>query len=141
VKTFITILIIIIVAAGIWYLTRPATDSVELGEPPISVVSPNPSAAPEEPSRTKSFTVTGSNFKFDPAELRVQEGDSVEITFVNAGGMHDFVLDAFNARTEVIQAGEQQTIRFTADKKGSFEYYCSVGSHRQMGMVGTLIVE
>ena len=33
------------------------------------------------------------------------------------------------------------TAEFTADKVGSFEYYCSVGSHRSMGMKGVLKVE
>jgi plastocyanin len=28
-----------------------------------------------------------------------------------------------------------------ADKKGTFEYYCSVGQHRALGMKGKLVVE
>jgi len=50
-------------------------------------------------------------------------------------------MNEFNARTKQIKAGETETIEFIADKVGSFEYYCSVGQHRQMGMVGTLVVE
>ena len=33
------------------------------------------------------------------------------------------------------------SVTFIADQEGSFEYYCSVGNHREEGMVGTLIVE
>lgn len=88
----------------------------------------------------KEFTVTGSNFRFAPATLTVKKGDTVKITFKNSGGMHDFVIDEFNARTKQIQGGAQETITFVADKAGSFEYYCSVGNHRAMGMKGTLTV-
>jgi plastocyanin len=88
----------------------------------------------------KEFTVTGSNFKFSPATMSVKKGDTVKITFINSGGMHDWVIDEFDARTSVIQDGAQETITFVADKTGSFEYYCSVGQHRANGMKGTLTV-
>lgn len=90
---------------------------------------------------TKEFTVTGKNFSFAPANMMVKKGDRVKITFVNDAGTHDLVVDGYNARTKIMQGGARETIEFVADKAGSFEYYCSVGSHRQMGMKGTLIVQ
>jgi plastocyanin len=89
----------------------------------------------------KEFTVTGKSFSFTPNELKVKKGDTVKITFKNNGGFHDWVIDEFNARTKQIGDGEIDTVEFTADKAGTFEFYCSVGNHRQMGMVGNLIVE
>lgn len=89
----------------------------------------------------KTFTVGGSNFSFDVQEIRVKEGDKVKITLVNNGGFHDLVIDEFNVATSQIQAGQTSSIEFVANKKGTFEYYCSVGAHRQQGMVGKLIVE
>lgn len=89
----------------------------------------------------KEFKVSGSNFKFDVSEIQVKKGDKVRIVFTSASGFHDWVVDEFNARTKQLQAGETDTIEFVADQAGTFEYYCSVGKHRQMGMVGTLIVE
>ena len=50
-------------------------------------------------------------------------------------------IDEFNAKTRVLNKGEEETITFVADKAGTFEYYCSVGQHRANGMVGKLIVE
>jgi len=93
----------------------------------------------EEPP-LKEFTVTGTNFEFDVDEITVNEGDRVRVTFINGGGFHDWVLDEFNASTDQIQAGDSQTIEFIASQAGEYEYYCSVGSHREQGMVGTLIV-
>jgi nitrosocyanin len=89
----------------------------------------------------KDFTVDGKNFSFSPSTLTVKRGDRVKITFKNTEGTHDFRIDEFNAKTQVIKSGTLETIEFTADKTGSFEYYCSVGSHRAMGMKGTLIVQ
>ncbi len=56
-------------------------------------------------------------------------------------GFHDLVIDEFNARTAQLQTGQSEIIEFVADQSGEFEYYCSIGSHRAMGMVGKLIVE
>ena len=89
----------------------------------------------------KTFEVDGGNYFFKPNTLSVNKGDTVTINFKNVGGMHDFKIDAFNASTQRISTGAQESITFVADKSGSFEFYCSVGQHRQMGMTGTLIVK
>lgn len=94
-----------------------------------------------EQNKVKEVIVSGSNFKFNPTEIRVNQGDQVKITFRNIEGTHDWKLDEFNVGTPVISASQEQSVTFTADKTGTFEYYCSVGNHRQMGMVGNLIVE
>lgn len=91
-------------------------------------------------SVVKEFTVSGSSYKFDPPSLTVSKGDTVKITFNNSGGMHDFQIEEFNAKTKILQSGESETIEFVADQIGTFEYFCSVGNHRAMGMKGNLIV-
>lgn len=124
------------------------TDDVILGDdmmdaaPTTSSVPVAASANPAAPTagQVKEFTVTGSNFKFDMAQMQVNQGDTVKITLKNQGGAHDLKVDGYNVGTKVIQTGEQETFQFVADKAGQFEYYCSVGTHRQMGMKGTLTV-
>lgn len=91
-------------------------------------------------ANVKEFTVEGNNFAFLPNTLTVNKGDTVKLTFINKVGNHDLVIDEFNVRTKILNMGATETITFVADKSGTFEYYCSVGSHRQMGMVGTLTV-
>ena len=73
--------------------------------------------------------------------LTLKKGDRVKITFKNSQGFHDFVIDEYSLASKKTQSPTEEVLEFTADKVGSFEYYCSVGSHRQMGMKGTLIVE
>jgi len=51
------------------------------------------------------------------------------------------VIDEFGVATKQAQSPDTEVLEFTADKAGSFEYYCSVGTHRAMGMKGTLKVE
>lgn len=88
----------------------------------------------------KTFTIITTPYKFSMTEIKVKKGDRVRIVLKNEGGLHDWVVDEFNARTKQLKVGETDTIEFVADKVGTFEYYCSVMQHRQMGMVGKLIV-
>lgn len=120
-----------------------------LHEADVPVVNTMPESGTAETTTTtraegnvKEFTIEGNTqFRFNPSEIRVNQGDTVRITFKNVGGVHDWKLDEFNAATEVIQAGQEQTIEFVASRAGTFQYYCSVGNHRAMGMVGNLIVQ
>ena len=123
---------------------NPVTGSMETGElPPGTDVGASAGASAGATVSTgvvKSFTVTGSNFAFAPNSLSVKKGDTVKITFKNSNGSHNLVIDEFNATTPIIGSGQSAVLEFTASKTGSFEYYCSVGNHRAMGMKGTLVV-
>ncbi|MDB5266593.1 MAG: Blue (Type 1) copper protein [Parcubacteria group bacterium] len=124
--------------------TSYGTDSgmVDDGTVPAPVsTSTSATPAPVSAPTSKTFTVTGSNFAFAPSALSVNKGDKVTIIFKNSGGLHDFKIDEFAAATKRINGGESDTVTFTADRSGSFEFYCSVGTHRQMGMKGTLTVK
>lgn len=116
--------------------SNTSTDAPAVNAPVITITP-----APETKAPVKEFTITGSNFAYAPNSIKVKKGDKVRIIFKNADGFHDLKIDELNVSTAKIQGGAQETIEFTADKVGSFEYYCSVGSHRQMGMKGTLVVE
>ncbi len=145
-RLFIGIVIAVLAVAGILWLVQDGEDNVlQTTTPtPTGSVSPSPTATAMPDGKSGSlreFTVTASNYKFSVAEMRVKEGDTVRVTLRNQQGLHDWVIDEFNAETNQLQSGEQQTIEFIADDKGTFEYYCSVGNHRAMGMVGKLIVE
>jgi len=139
---WIIVIVVLILGGILIFRNQPTPDPV-----PAPIVETIPEPAPAQnsfttaPSEVKSFTVLGSNFKFSLAEIKVKQGDTVKITFKNSGGTHDWRLDEFNAKTQILKDGQEETIEFVADKKGAFEYYCSIGSHRAMGMKGNLIVE
>ena len=131
--------------------TAPTVAEEQTPEPNIiapteeTQVMEEKSAAAEEPAMpekiAKAFPLVGTNFTFSFTEIRVKKGDLVRVIFENKSGFHDFSLDEFNVRTKQLQAGETEMVEFVADKTGEFEYYCSVGSHRAMGMRGKFIVE
>ncbi len=89
----------------------------------------------------KEFTVTGQNFSFTPNVINVNKGDHVKITFNNTQGFHDFKIDEFGVAAKQAKSPNTEVLEFTADKSGTFQYYCSVGAHRSMGMFGTLNVK
>ncbi len=117
--------------------TTTTTTQTQTEEPTTAATE----SATDENAMQKAITVEGGMFFFKPSEIRVKQGEKVTITFKNTQGMHDFVLDEFDVKSEVVQSGKSTTVEFTPTKKGTFEFYCSVGNHRQMGMKGTLIVE
>ncbi len=99
----------------------------------------------EVTSPTGEFTIEGSEFEYSPAAITVSQGDEVKITFKNVGEViHDFVIDEFGVATPVLEPGETATLEFTADKAGTFFFYCSVetptGTHRAAGMEGEITV-
>lgn len=149
----IILVIIVLLGGGAWYYYNSTTTS-DTTETQDTVMENEGDAMMEEgdtmeknedsmmdAGEVKSFTVDSFSFGYDTTEIRVKEGDKVRITLTNSNGFHDWVVDEFNAATKQIQQGETDTIEFVADKAGTYEYYCSVGKHREMGMVGTLIVE
>ncbi len=115
----------------------PLGTDINMEFPTIDSADADKGTSPE----ARTFDVHGANFSFDVKEIRVKAGDTVTVNFTNTEGTHDFVLDEFNARTPRIQGGSSAKVTFVASKKGTYEYYCSVGNHRAMGMVGKLIVE
>ncbi len=80
-------------------------------------------------------------FYYKPDSIRVKKGQKVQIVFKSVDMMHDFNVDELNIKSEVVKGGDTNTFEFVANEAGTFEYYCSIGQHRQQGQVGTLIVE
>ena len=99
--------------------------------------------ATDEPSGDADVTIeiSASNYAYSPEIIRVQNGQIVRIELSVVQGNHDWVVDEFDAATQVVTAGRTTAVEFWADQSGEFEFYCSVSDHRALGMVGTLIVE
>lgn len=91
-------------------------------------------------AEVKEIVIENDGLTFVTEEIRVNEGDRIRLTFRNTGGFHDWVIDEFDAATQQIPAGQEDTIEFVADQAGEFEFYCSVGNHRARGMFGSFVV-
>lgn len=157
-KYIVVIVIVVIVGAFVFFnknkkveapLAQEGDKNVVQGDINSESIISNTMPVPGENSNVKEsivegvreFTVSGKNFSYDQNTITVKKGDRVKITFNNTGGFHNLVIDEYGVTTKTAQAPFSDTIEFTADKVGSFEYYCSVGSHRAQGMFGVLKVE
>jgi len=156
-KSIVSIIVLIVVIVAGVYLLKQNVSSPAATENEKMTVEENTNGAeatPEEnvlitttvttvteTSEVKSFVINGSNFAFAPSSIKVKKGDTVKITLKNVGGTHDLKIDEFKVATAKLADGKEETVTFVADKSGTFEYYCSVGNHRAMGMKGALIVE
>lgn len=158
-KVLTIIIVLLILSGGIYYLST--SDNNDISEEPeldtqeqtqdisgandttiefeleTEIDSNEDASAPQ----IRTFDINSTDHRFSIREIRVNEGDTVRINFNNQVGIHDFVLDEFNVQTAILNPGQSEQIEFVANQSGTFEYYCSVGNHRQLGMVGTLIVE
>ncbi len=156
-NVLIVLAVIVVVGFGFMLLGKNTNtpSPVETGAPSASVAetgekaavtnnTENNSPVPEnesEESVIKTFTVESNGLNFTPNVLKVELGDRVKVIYKNNQGTHNWTLDEFNAKTKLIDAGKTDTVEFTADKTGNFEFYCSVSGHQQAGMKGTLVVD
>lgn len=109
----------------------------------ISLKKPAAPAPAEKITESRGVTVinmTGQNFRFNPDEITVNQGEKVRVVLTALDMPHDFDVDELGVDGPIASPGETIEIEFTADQAGEFKYYCSVGSHRQNGMVGKLVV-
>lgn len=118
------------------------------GASPEASPSASPSASPAaspmaSPSAgsAEEIDVQAMDIMYDITEIRVPADTDVTVNLVNAGVLeHDFNIDELDVHTELLAAGESDSVVVNAPA-GEYEYYCSVAGHREAGMVGKLIAE
>jgi plastocyanin len=76
----------------------------------------------------KEFTITTKkdNWRFEPEEINVTQGDRVILTIVNEDDYdHGIAIDAFGVSQRIPASGTIKA-EFVVTKAGVFPYYCSV---------------
>jgi plastocyanin len=141
----IAIVVVVALIAGFLYFQSSNETNNSVSDSGSEEIIENEEEFGEE-TEVKNFVLTGENFKFimdgkDNPDIIVQQGDIVRIEFISTLGTHDWRIDEFNAVTDIVREGKSTFVEFVADQSGTFEYYCGVGSHRTLGMKGSLIVE
>ena len=143
-NTLIILMVVAVLAVGGFFLVSNFTKGNKTTTPPAATEPTSTETTDQGNAMTsaeQTFDVSAKNFSYSLNEMKVKQGDKITVNFTNNESFHDFNLDEFSVKTSVIGIGKTESITFTADKKGTFEYYCSVGNHRAQGMVGNLIVE
>ncbi len=101
--------------------------------------SPSPAATQAGGSggESKAITIDATNFKFDPGEITVQQGDEVSITLKNSQGNHALKIEGYDKEVK-----GNATVKFVADKAGEFKIVCSIFCGKgHDDMVSKLIVQ
>jgi len=94
-------------------------------------------SAPLRAQDAAKVTINVKNFTFDPAQVTVKPGTTVEWT--DSGGKHTIVADDGSFKSPTLTAGEKFEFKF--DKPGTYRYYCSFhGSKGGHDMAGTVTV-
>lgn len=91
--------------------------------------------------QVRTINLEAGSFYYSPKEIRVKKGETVKIVMTAADMMHDFNIDELDVKMPIVRSGNTGTVEFTPTEEGEFEFYCSVGNHRQQGQTGTLLVE
>lgn len=85
--------------------------------------------------------MTAKQWEFEPGIIGVKQGDKVKLHIKSIDVTHGFALPDFGV-SQRLEPGKEVTVEFTADKKGTYTFFCNVAcgaGHRDMK--GTLVVE
>jgi len=123
---------------------KPVTPAAPIVVPtptPTPTPTPDPVPPPVVQPQTQNFVISASKFEFSPSTITVNKGDIVNITVKSSDVDHGIAIPAFGV-SKTIDAGGSATVKFVADKEGTFEFFCSVfcGSGHST-MTGKLIVK
>jgi cytochrome c oxidase subunit 2 len=87
----------------------------------------------------RSFEMTASRFKFEPATLQVSEGELVRLTLRSTDTEHGLEIKKLKVKVAVPEGGDPVTVEFLADKAGTYEFkcseYCGSGHGRMKGRI------
>lgn len=132
------LLIIGVLALGLFFYFRSQSS------PPVESESMTKKTVVETNKNSEVVEIEMSSFQFSQDTLTFKAGQTVTIKLTNSDSFHDLVVDGLGVASEQISAGDETSITFTLPKDSAgktYEYYCSVGNHRELGMVGLLTVK
>jgi len=90
-------------------------------EPEVTVVPPEP----QEPV-VKEINIEMFKWGFNQDEVEINKGDTVRMILTSSDGTHGFSLPDFGVFSGRVSSGEEEILEFTADKSGTFTFFCNV---------------
>jgi plastocyanin len=138
------------------------TDSATAATTPTTTATPATGTAAAAPVTGKwhevKMTGDGTNYKFEPADITIKQGDGIKFTMVS-GGPHNVAFDPAeitaaakpqlsanmpNQMSELSgpllqNAGEVYEISFANVPAGKYNYFCT--PHLAMNMRGTITIQ
>ena len=85
-----------------------------------------------------------SDFAFEPNNLQVHEGDTIDFKLQNVSSRdHNFTLEDPDGKTlqdVAIPAGKTVDVKVSFLGTGTYRFHCSIDLHSAMGMKGQVVV-
>lgn len=101
-------------------------DTTRSGQPPVA--------------GGREIRVTGSEFSFRPAEVTIEAGDTVNLTFDNRGMMfHTLTVGELGLDLRA-NGGDSISGAIRDARAGTYTFICAVSGHADAGMRGTITV-
>ena len=117
----------------------PPSDGAPL--PPGGGAASPPAVTGVESLPTSVSIAYLDTFKFDPAEVTITAGTDVTLNFTNTGvAQHGYKIDDPLVESKIINGGETDSVVVNVPA-GTYESYCPVPGHKELGMVGKLIAQ
>ncbi len=121
-----------VAAAWVVAVTAVAASTMVVG--PAARLRAQSEAAP-----VRTIEVTASKYKFEPARIEVNEGETVRIVLHSTDTTHGFEIPEFKVKTLVPKGTEPVTVEFVADRLGAFPFkcshFCGLGHHKMKGVL------
>jgi plastocyanin/uncharacterized membrane protein YozB (DUF420 family) len=109
----------------VWYIAPPSKDAAKQ------------SSAPAPPAAVERVSIKISNFQFEPKELSVRAGTTVE--WIDEGGRHTVEADDGSFKSGTLTAGGRFERKF--DAPGVYPYFCTFhGDKHGQDMAGVITV-
>ncbi len=96
---------------------------------------------PDGSAPAREVVITAKRFSFTPDTVKVKQGEKIRLKLTSEDVVHGFSILELGVN-ETIEPGKETVVEFTADRKGSFRYFCSIECGTgHLAMQGSLIVE
>jgi plastocyanin len=104
--------------------------------------SPSATISNEAEAGVNEIKVSVKEFSYNPSVITVNKGERVRITLTNDGAAdHNLSIQGIGITTKTIAPGQSDSTEFTPGVLGSFTFFCTVDSHKDLGLTGTLEVK
>ena len=142
-KTKILLAILILSSLIIFGCGAKSSESASVNVEVSAPISDNDNAIENdnEEQNVVAVDVIAKKWEFTPSTITVQKGDVVRLSIESVDVEHGISIPEFGV-SQTLSPGKTEIVEFTADKSGSFSFFCNVfcgSGHSEMK--GTLIVE
>jgi len=124
------ILVLAAIAVGYYFVNQKPPKAMGIGSSTTAtqavIMTPTPApSATVQSGQFKEISITAEKWSFVPGDIKVNQGDKIRLRVKSIDVTHGLALPEYNINL-TLQPGKEEVVEFTADKKGTFEFNCTV---------------